>query len=153
MQETNSPDAPALLEALHSPWFGDRHSADTDAAGQFRLVCTMMMAMNHEADTHRSGECVDFRHTPALEGARCLMRNEDVGLTALQGPVILGKCRRPVPQREAALPSVIFRKRGQISLTAQVLWRNTIIRMPDRNAVHSPQPREQNAVQPRHAKP
>src|SRR3546814_7293192 len=96
MQETNSPDAPALLEALHGPWFGDCHSADADAAGQFRLVCTMMMAMNHEADTHRSGECVDFRNTPALAGARCLLRNEDVGLIALPGPVILGKCSRPV---------------------------------------------------------
>src|SRR3546814_11191356 len=114
MQETNSPDAPALLEALHSPWFGDRHSADTDAAGQFRLVCTMMMAMNHEADTHRSGECVDFRTTPALEGARCLMRNEDVGLTAPHGPVIPGKCCRPYPEREHALPSGFFRTRVKV---------------------------------------
>src|SRR3546814_18846743 len=79
MQETNCPAAPALLEALHGPWFGDRHSADADAAGQFRLVCTMMMAVNHEADTHRSGKCIDFRHTPALAGARCLMRNEEIG--------------------------------------------------------------------------
>src|SRR3546814_17724027 len=88
MQETNSPDAPALLEALHGPWFGDRHSADADAAGQFRLVCTMMLAVNHKADTHRSGKCIDFRHTPAIDGARCLMRNEVVGLTAFHSPVI-----------------------------------------------------------------